>query len=208
MRRLVAVALVAACALLLLHELLRVVPRPVNPLVAQLAPGAAGAIVRALGPDGLYRVGQVISENNRTTWYSGGTHRASGMYKGRPYGLAFDILIMPTSNPDVDARALRLQGIAAWHRGPGAPGGPVGMGPHIHCVWPGFWTNNNQNTQQISSFVHGYRALADKARPRNEWLDPSIRSDEIACVRRAYEGVHGKGSLRQVTTYDSLHRGD
>ena len=81
------------------------------------------------------------------------------------------------------------------------------MAPHIHCVWPGARSDNPQNAQQISSFVHGWRALADRGRPRTNWRDPSIRPDEIAAVRHAYERVHGRGSLARVTPYDELHRG-
>lgn len=174
---------------------------------AQLAPGAADAIRRALGDNGERRLVQVISPGDADSAASAGTHKSSGTIDGQPYGLAFDLMIAPGEDPDADTRALRLQGVAAWRRGPGAPGGPAGLGPHIHCVWPGAPTTNGQNIEQISSFVHGYRGLADASRPRAQWIDPSIQDDERAKVREIYESVHGAHSLDGAATYDALHRG-
>lgn len=174
---------------------------------AQLPPGAAAAIRGALGEDGIRRLGQVITPDNRPSTESGGTHLCSGFAGGKPYGLAFDIEIVDDATADADTRALRLEGVVAWHRGPRAPGGPAGNGLHIHCVWPGAPTRNRQNTEQISSFVHGYRGLADAGRPRSAWADPSIRADEVAAVKRVYEHVHGEGSLIGVRTYDERHFG-
>jgi hypothetical protein len=176
-------------------------------MLQQLPPGTANAIVRALGPGGLDRVGQVVSAGNKSSWFSGSTHRASGRVDGHPFGCAFDVLIDPLRNADADTRKLRLQGIAAWHRGPRAPGGPAGIGPHIHCVWPGTPTSNPENLQQIGSFIHGYRGLASKARPRREWRDPTIRADEIAAVTRRYNKGHACRPIMSLVAYDQLHRG-
>jgi len=200
----VGIALAIAVVAILTRRVGTIFP---NPSAAELAPGAASAIVCALGPKALDRVGQVISPGNTVSWYSAGTHLASGIANGRPYGCAFDILIDPARNPDADTRKLRLQGIAAWHRGPGAPGGPAGMGPHIHCVWPGAPSRNPQNVQQIASFLHGWRGLADRSKPRREWRDPSIRPDEIAAVRHVYAIAHRKHPAVDVVAYDAIHRG-
>jgi len=183
--------------------------QPQNPLIAQLAPGAPEAIERALGQDGLTRVSQVVSANNEPNWYSGGTHMASGSINGRLYGLAFDIVIDPMTDADEDTRKLRLQGIAAWHRGDGASGGEAGMGPHIHCVWPGAPSHNRQNGQQIASFLRGWRGLVGHARgrPMKSWRDLSIRKDEIEQVRMTYERVHGRASADNLTPYEYLHSG-
>ncbi|MEO7716167.1 MAG: hypothetical protein ABIY70_08185 [Capsulimonas sp.] len=201
-RRIVLISLLVAAIVLTIGVFWRQ-----SVMSAELAPGAANAIRRALGDGGVRRVVQVISPGNQDSAASAGTHKSSGEIDGRPYGLAFDIMIQPGQDPDADTRALRLQGIAAWRRGPGAPGGPAGLGPHIHCVWPGAPTSNIQNVEQISSFVHGYRGLADAARPRAQWIDPSIQDDERAKIREVYEQVNGAGSLKTADTYDALHRG-
>lgn len=204
--RTIAVAILILCALVIMIQLHRPVIHPINPLVGELAPGAAPAIVRALGPGGLDRLTQVISPGNARSSYSAGTHLASGTIEGRPYGNAFDIAILPWESADADTRALRLQGIAAWHRGPGAPGGPDGMVPHIHCVWPGYPSHNPENAEQIDSFLHGWKALADRGKPVEDWRDPSIRHDEIARVRRVWEKAHGLAPLSRQMAYDALHR--
>ena len=201
-RRIVLISLLAAAIVITVGVFWRQ-----SAMNAELAPGAADAIRRALGDGGVRRVVQVISPGDKDSAASAGTHKSSGAVDGQPYGLAFDIMIQPGEDPDEDTRALRLQGIAAWRRGPGAPGGPAGLGPHIHCVWPGAPTTNGQNVEQISSFVHGYRGLADAARPRAQWIDPSIKDDERAKVREIYEKIHGPGSLNAAETYDARHHG-
>lgn len=197
----------AVLAVAALVALFRGVPTPPSPLAVQLPPGCADAITRALGPQGLTRLGQVISAGNKATSFSAGTHLQSGTVDGHPYGCAFDILIDPLRNADADTRKLRLQGIAAWHRGPHAPGGPAGIGPHIHCVWPGIPTHNAQNLQQIGSFIHGYRGLANKRMPRRQWRDPSIHPDEIAAVTRRYNKAHACRPIGSLVAYDALHAG-
>jgi len=170
-----------------------------------MLPREAAAVVRALGPDSLDRVIQVISPNDRPSLVSGGTHVMSGIYHAKPYGLAFDIAIANPSIADYDVRSLRLQGIAAWRRGPGAPGGGEDLGPHIHCVWPGAPTRNVQNKEQVSSFVHGYRGVIEPSADRAQWRDPTITPAEIRCVRRVYEKAYGRGSLLQEPIYESKH---
>ena len=178
-------------------------PRPSIP--AGLLPKEAAAIVRALGSDGLSRVIQVISPNNQPSLVSGGTHMASGVYRGQPYGLAFDIAIADPNAADADVHRLRMQGIAAWRRGPGAPGGGDNLGPHIHCVWPGAPTHNIQNREQVSSFVHGYRGVIEPNRDKRTWRDPTITPEEIRCVRLAYEAQFGAGSLKRMPSYELRH---
>jgi hypothetical protein len=180
---------------------------PYHPEISTLAPGAATAIRKALGPSGLDRVTQIISPGDQPSLVSGGTHMQSGVFHGHPYGLAFDIAVPSDTTADKDTRALRLQGIAAWFRAPGSPDGVAGNGPHIHCVWPGATTSNPQNLEQIASFVHGYRALADEGKPLNEWKDRSITRDEIARVAHIYRLAHPKTPLADITPYDALHRG-
>jgi hypothetical protein len=173
----------------------------------EMAPGAAAAVRRALGSKGIDRIVQVISPGNRPSLVSAATHLASGTDHGHAYGLAFDLDIPAPKTADADVRALRLQGIAAWRRGRGAPGGAEGLMPHIHCVWPGAPTTNIQNCQQVSSFAHGYRGLVGIGVPHERWLDPSIRSDERMKVTAVYESVHGPGSLAAMPPYETLHRG-
>ncbi|MGO8671570.1 MAG: hypothetical protein ACLQVD_09435 [Capsulimonadaceae bacterium] len=152
------------------------------------------------------RLTQVISPGNRPSAVSAGTHMASGFDHGRIYGCAFDIAVVaPDRSADRDVRALRLQGIAAWRRGPDAPGGAPGLAPHIHCVWPGASSHNIQNAQQIASFVRGYRGLVGIGVPRTRWIGPSIRPDERRRVRELYDSVHGSNSLRSITPYELLH---
>jgi len=170
-----------------------------------MAPGATSAVRRALGDVGVARIVQVISPGNRPSKESAGTHLASGVFRGKPYGLAFDIAILNPSAADADVRSLRLQGIAAWRRGPGAPGGAPGLLPHIHCVWPGAPTRNFQNREQVSSFVHGYRGVVPVEADRSTWRDPSIQSDEQAQVKGIYERVNGGGSLVGVPVYEVMH---
>jgi hypothetical protein len=172
-----------------------------------LLPKEADAIRRALGPDGLDRVSQVISPDNRPSAVSGGTHMISGYYKGKPYGLAFDIVIQDPSLADNDVHNLRMQGIAAWRRGPGAPGGAANLGPHIHCVWPGAPTRNYQNREQISSFVKRYKGVVEEGGDKANWRDPSITPAEVQSVTTLYERQYGPGSLRSVPTYESRHHG-
>lgn len=177
---------------------------------AMLAPGAANAIQAALGKDGLRRVGRIVTPGQDSL--SGGTHRASGYFlskdgKKRPYGCAFDVRVAgetPTQAQQ-DARDLRLQGIAAWYRAPGSESGLAGSGPHIHCVWPGAPTSNVQNLQQISSFVQGYKGLANHLNPKNAWIDSSIQADEIKAVEAAYDQGGHSEPLSQVPSYDDVH---
>jgi len=196
---------VAIAILLAVVAILLLVPRSKRP-PPDMAPGATAAVRRALGNAGVERIVQVISPGNRPSAVSAGTHLASGAWHGRPYGLAFDIAIVDPLRTDVDVRALRLQGIAAWRRGPGAPGGGDSLLPHIHCVWPGAPTRNGQNREQVASFVLGYRGLADMGLPRSRWKDLSIRPDERERVRAVYERVNGRGSLARVVPYDARHR--
>ena len=170
-----------------------------------MEPGATTAVRRALGDDGIARIVQVISPGNQPSAVSAKTHLQSGIDHGRPYGLAFDLMIVDPLTADADVRRLRLQGIAAWRRGPGSPGGGDTLLPHIHCVWPGASTSNFENKEQVSSFVHGYRGLAGKRHPRKRWRDPSIQADEIHRVTAVYERVNGHGSLRAIPTYDEKH---
>lgn len=202
--RLKILLVVAAALVILLFALVRYwrasIPK-------EMAPGALAAVQRALGSRGIDRIVQVISPGNRPSVVSAATHLASGTDHGRPYGLAFDLDIPDPKTADADVRALRLQGIAAWRRGPGAPGGAEGLMPHIHCVWPGAPTTNIQNCQQVSSFAHGYRGLVGIGVPHERWLDQSIRPDERAKVTAVYESVHGPGSLAAMPPYETLHRG-
>lgn len=178
-----------------------------HPDLATLAPGASGAIARALGPRGLERVTQIISPGGRASTVSGGTHMPSGFAHGHLYGLAFDIAVSGPAQAVRDTRALRLQGIAAWYRSPDSPDGAAGSGPHIHCVWPGAPTHNPQNLEQITSFVDGYRGLADAGLPHREWIDPTLTPAEIARVAHVYRTVHPREPLRVIVPYDALHRG-
>lgn len=178
-----------------------------RPDLRTLAPGAADAIERALGPKGLDRVTQIISPGGRASLVSGGTHMPSGTIDGHPYGLAFDIGVAGPAQAERDTRALRLQGVAAWYRSPDSPDGAAGSGPHIHCVWPGAPTHNSQNLEQIASFVDGYRGLADAGLPRREWIDPTITPAEIARVAHMYRTVRSRRSLHDLRPYDALHRG-
>src|SRR5437870_937582 len=84
----IAILLTVAVAILLL------VPRSKRPPPADMAPGATAAVRRALGNAGVERIVQVISPGNRPSAVSAGTHLASGVWHGRPYGLAFDIAIV------------------------------------------------------------------------------------------------------------------
>jgi hypothetical protein len=170
-----------------------------------LLPKEADAIKRALGPDGLDRVSQVISPQDRPSVIRGGTHMMSGIYNGKPYGLAFDIIILSSSTADADVHKLRMQGIAAWRRGHGAPGGANNLMPHIHCVWPGAPTTNVQNREQISSFVHRYKGTVEAGGSKATWRDPTITPAEIQTVTQLYVQVYGPRSLRRVVTYESRH---
>ena len=170
-----------------------------------LAPGAEAAVRRALGDDGVARVTQTISPGNLVSVKSGGTHLISGNVDGVPYGLAFDLGIVDPQTADDDVHRLRLQGIAAWHRSPDAPGGMAGDGPHIHCVWPGAKTANVQNLEQISSFIHGYRGLVGHGKDATHWRDASITPTEIAAVRAAYATVPRHRPLRDLTPYELRH---
>lgn len=172
-----------------------------------MAPGAAAALRRALGDDALGRVTQVISSGNQPSTVSGRTHMISGFAHGVPYGLAFDLSIPPFDDANADVRRLRLQGIAAWRRGPDSPGGGETLAPHIHCVWAGAPTDNPDNREQISSFIHGYRGLSGLGITHDHWSDPTIQSDERDHVRLVYESVNGHGSLDAVAPYEERHRG-
>jgi hypothetical protein len=174
-------------------------------LSSEMAPGSMAALRRALGDDAGERITQVISAGNRPSTVSASTHLRSGWVHGRPYGLAFDLAIVDGEKADDDVRRLRLQGIAAWRRGPGAPGGGESLSPHIHCVWPGAPTENSDNREQVSSFVHGFRGLVGVGPPR-EWRDPSIRADERIRVKAAYERINGRRSLDHVVPYEQKHR--
>ena len=178
--------------------------KPIVPI--GMLPAEAHVVVLALGPTGLYRVIQVISPNDLPSEVSGGTHMMSGMYHGKPYGLAFDIAIIDPLTADSDVHKLRMQGIAAWRRGPGAPGGGENLGPHIHCVWLGARTRNVQNREQVSSFVHGYKGVVEKDENPKNWRDTSITRPEIGRVRSVYEGIYGKGSLARIPLYETRHR--
>ena len=81
-KRAVVFALLVACMVVIAAEFSRVGPKPTNPLARQLAPGAGAAVIRALGSGSLSRLTQVISEDNKRTWYSAGTHLASGVHDG------------------------------------------------------------------------------------------------------------------------------
>jgi len=200
-RRTVAIAILVVALILVVS-----VRRWHATLEGEMAPGAAAAVRRALGQVGVDRIVQVISPGNRASFVSARTHLASGVDHGRLYGSAFDLCILDTGTADSDVHALRMQGIAAWRRGPGAPGGAEGLAPHIHCVWPGAPSSNVQNGEQISSFVHGYRGLVGIGVPRSRWPDPSIQADEQARVAAVYEHVNGLGSLATVLVYEARHR--
>ena len=172
-----------------------------------MAPGAEDAVRRALGEDGIDRITQTISPGNLVSMESGGTHLVSGAVDGQPYALAFDLYIADPATAGDDVRRLRLQGIAAWQRGPGSPGGEAGNGPHIHCVWPGAKTMNGQNLEQISSFIHGYRGLSGRGISAAAWKDTSIQPDEIAAVRKVYGAVPAHRPVRALTPYEMRHRG-
>lgn len=183
-----------------------IAPQPFTPdLTGELAPGALPAIVAALGPDGPSRLTHVI-DPAPTPGMSGGTHLASEVIDGRPYGCAFDIA--PADDPaqtQNDLRQLRLHGIAAWYRDAGSPDGAAGNGPHIHCVWPGAETSNPQNLQQVASFVDRYQGLAHRQDPITDWQDPSITPAEIAAVRHAYNTVKHRKPLTELKPYDAIH---
>lgn len=170
-----------------------------------MLPAEAHAVVRALGPAGLYRVTQVISPDDRPSAVSGGTHMMSGLYHGKPYGLAFDIAIIDPSTADSDVHKLRMQGIAAWRRGPGAPGGGENLGPHIHCVWLGARTRNVQNREQVSSFVHRYKGIVEMGSDKGTWRDPTITTEEVRSVTAEYEKEYTGHSLSAEPTYESRH---
>lgn len=172
----------------------------------EMAPGVLAATQRALGDNAIENITQVLSFDNRRTSYSGGTHLMSGAKNGIPYSLAFDIAVTDPLHADSDVHKLRMQGIAAWRRGPGAPGGAQNMAPHIHCVWAGAPTRNVENLEQISSFIHGYKGIVCRNPDHNAWRDPSIQPSEIAAVKNLCYATFHSRRMDSIEPYEMRHR--
>ena len=160
-----------------------------NPHISQAASDALRAVGIAQN-----RVGQTVGNAEE----SANVHHASGTENGRSYGNAIDIEPASTHDDVVrEIHALRMAGFAAWSRTVEIPT----SNPHYHVVWAGSANRNEDQMQQIRSFVERDAGLSSE-----HWEpQPPITQEEAEAVRAAFERVNSAGSVNNYRRYEEAH---